>query len=90
MSSNCMNLIRERLETAFHPSHLEVIDESDQHIGHPGHQGGGRHFAIVIAADIFQNLSRIEVHRKIYNLFNDLIPDRIHALKIKWLKNEQI
>jgi BolA protein len=74
--------IRERLEDAFSPSHLEVIDESDKHIGHAGHQGGGRHFAIVISADCFKGLSRVEAHRQIYALFKDMIPDEIHALRI--------
>jgi len=76
-------LIRERLQSAFTPDHLEVIDESDEHIGHSGHQGGGRHFAIVIGAQCFYGMSRVEMHRQIYALFTDLMPDQIHALKIK-------
>ena len=73
----------ERLQNAFHPTHLEVIDESDQHVGHAGHQGGGRHFAIIIAAACFQGDSKISAHRKIYALFADMIPEQIHALRIK-------
>lgn len=75
-------LITTRLEQAFTPKELQVIDESDQHIGHAGHQGGGRHFAIVISADSLKGLSRVEAHRKIYSLFNDLMPEKIHALRI--------
>lgn len=78
-----VDLIRERLEQAFLPHHLEVIDESDQHIGHAGHQGGGRHFAIIIDAECFKGLSRVLAHQKIYALFTDLMPDQIHALRIK-------
>ena len=44
--NNRSAIIRSRLEEAFSPQQLEVIDESDQHIGHAGHQGGGRHCAI--------------------------------------------
>jgi BolA protein len=76
------HIIKIRLEEAFLPTQLEVIDESDKHIGHLGHQGGGRHFAIVIAADAFKNLSRIAAHREIYALLNDLMPDKLHALRI--------
>ena len=79
------DLIFTRLQNAFAPAHLEVIDESDQHIGHAGHQGGGRHFAIRIAASCFQNKSRLGAHREIYALFSDMIPDEIHALKIQIL-----
>lgn len=83
MSNDRRKLIFDRLELAFHPTHLEVIDESDQHVGHAGHQGGGRHFAIVIAAECFKSDSRVAAHRKIYDLFSDLIPEKIHALRIK-------
>ena len=76
-------IIKARLEKAFSLTHLEVIDESDQHIGHAGHQGGGRHFAVVISADAFKHLSRVEAHRQIYALFDDMMPDKIHALRIK-------
>lgn len=85
MTTNRLELIRYRLQSAFSPSHLEVIDESDKHMGHAGHQGGERHFAIVIAAERLNNLPRLEAHRAIYTLFTDLIPEQIHALKIKIL-----
>lgn len=76
-------IIEARLQKAFSPTHLEVIDESDKHIGHAGHQGGGRHFAVVISAECFKGTSRVEAHRQIYALFEDLMPDQIHALRIK-------
>jgi BolA protein len=79
------DLITTRLQTAFSPTHLEVLDESDNHIGHAGHQGGGRHFAVIIAADCFAGISRVAAHRQIYALFTDLMPDQIHALRIQVL-----
>ncbi|TAK71602.1 MAG: BolA family transcriptional regulator [Gammaproteobacteria bacterium] len=80
-------LIETRLKQAFSPVCLEVIDESEQHRGHAGHQGGGRHFAVVISAACFEGVSRVEAHRKIYALFEDMMPDEIHALRIKILAN---
>ena len=77
-----ITIMESRLRDAFQPAYLEVIDESDKHIGHAGHQGGGRHFAVVIASDHFKSMSRIQAHREIYALFSDMIPDRIHALRI--------
>lgn len=79
-------LITERLSQAFSPSHLEVLDESAAHVGHAGHQGGGRHFAVMITADCLSPLSRVASHRQIYNLFSDLIPNEIHALRINVIK----
>lgn len=82
---NRKNIIYSRITAAFSPTYLEVIDESDKHVGHAGHQGGGRHFAIVIASDVLSQLSRVEAHKRIYALLNDMMPDQIHALKIKIL-----
>lgn len=77
-----LSLIRDRLARTFSPDHLEVRDESDQHLGHAGHQGGGRHFAIQISATCFDGVSRVEIHRRIYAVFSDMMPSEIHALRI--------
>lgn len=82
-STEKLALIKSRIEKALSPTYLEVIDESDQHVGHAGHQGGGRHFAVVISAPCLINLSRVSAHREVYELFKDLMPDQIHALRIK-------
>lgn len=84
-ASEKLTLIRERLTAAFAPITLEVIDESDKHAGHAGHGGGGRHFAVVIQASILSGKSRVEAHRAVYALFEDLMPHEIHALRIKIL-----
>ncbi len=77
--------IFDQLQNAFSPTFLEVIDESDKHIGHAGHQGGGRHFAVRIESAELNALSRVEAHRKIYALFTDLMPAAIHAMRIELL-----
>ena len=76
-------LIAARIQQAFSPRHLEVLDNSDEHVGHAGHQGGGRHFTVIVAAAGLKVLSRVDAHRKIYALFTELMPDEIHALIIK-------
>lgn len=80
---NTKLIIEQRLQEAFAPDYLDVIDESHEHVGHAGYQGGGRHFAIIIHSHMLQSISRVEAHRKIYALFNDLMPDKIHALRIQ-------
>ena len=75
--------IRDRLERAFAPRHLEVIDESESHRGHAGHQDGGEsHFRVVIGADALQPLSRIARHRAIHDALGKDLMNEIHALAL--------
>lgn len=77
-----ITLVQERLNKAFAPTALTVIDESAQHVGHPGARAGAGHFAIQITSTCFNNLPRLAQHRMIYQALVDLIPHKIHALKI--------
>jgi BolA protein len=81
-----MDVIRERLEKAFSPEKLDVIDDSAKHRGHAGAAGGAGHYTVVISAACFAGISRVEVHRQIYAILEDLIPHEIHALAIKIIK----
>ena len=78
-----LQIIRERLTQAFQPSYLEVIDESAQHGGHAGYLGAGGHVAIIISSTSLQGVSRVEAHRRIYSLFQDMMPAPIHAMRIE-------
>lgn len=77
-----MTLIRKRLQQAFHPSYLEIVDESAQHKGHQGAENGAGHYSVIIVAECLNDQSRVAAHRKIYHVLHDLIPNEIHALKI--------
>ena len=82
MTSPRIICITERLNKAFSPTHLNVVDESDEHHGHAGHHAGGSHFKVEIAAPALAPLSRVEAHRKVYAVLADLMPHEIHALRI--------
>ncbi len=82
-SSNRIATIKQRLLTAFSPAQLEVQDDSAQHAGHAGSQGGAGHYTVIIAADCFKDKTRIAVHREIYDVLADMIPEQIHALRIR-------
>lgn len=77
-----INLIKERLQAAFSPTELEVINDSHKHIGHAGSKDGAGHFTVKIRASCFVGVSRIETHRQIYRVLADLIPHKIHAISI--------
>ena len=73
--------IKKRL-ASLNPARLEIIDDSHMHLGHAGSSGGG-HFTIIIKSDLLAKQNRIQSHRQIYGLLDDLIPQKIHALQIK-------
>ncbi|SLN33164.1 transcriptional regulator BolA [Falsiruegeria litorea R37] len=74
--------IRNRLETAFSPTELEVVDDSESHRGHAGYQEGGEsHFNVRIRAAAFEGQSRVARHRAVHAALGDVVP-RIHALAL--------
>lgn len=82
---NLQEIIHERMQTAFSPMFCEVIDDSARHAGHAGAREGGKHFILKIKAECFLHRSRIDVHREIYQVLQDLMPHKIHALQIQIL-----
>lgn len=76
--------IERRLVAALAPTRVEVIDDSDDHLGHAGHSGAGEsHFTVRIAAAAFAGKSRVEQQRMVYTALGDLMaPDKVHALVI--------
>jgi len=82
--------IRRRLEDAFAPQRLEIIDESERHRGHAGwREGGGTHFAVLIVSAAFEGVPRIERQRRIHALLDDLLKQRVHALSVRALTPEE-
>lgn len=76
------NSVKERLISALHPTHIEVIDESAQHYGHAGATpGGNSHFAVTIITPAFAGKNLLERHRMVYEALGDFM-QTIHALRI--------
>jgi len=74
--------IKEILEENFKPSFLDIIDDSDAHIGHKGAESGKGHFELFIKSDYFNGMSLIQSHRAIYQALESLMQTDIHALQI--------
>ena len=76
--------IRLKLEQAFAPVRLDVVDESEQHRGHAGYREGGQsHFRVSIAAEGFRGQSRIARHRAVHGALGPDLIGRIHALALE-------
>ncbi len=81
--------IRQRLQEAFHPSQLEIIDESHKHLGHAGAAGGGGHFSLTLVSSQFAGCPLLERHRLVYEALGELMKTEIHALSIKALAPDE-
>jgi len=76
-------LIRKRLEAAFQPVELVVLNESHRHAGHAGDDGSGEsHFRVSIAAPAFAGMGRVERHRAVHAALGPEVMERIHALAL--------
>lgn len=65
--------LKARIEAAIPGARVEVEDTT----------GGGDHFRASVVADAFAGLSRIEQHRRVYEVFGEEIGGAIHALALK-------
>jgi BolA family transcriptional regulator, general stress-responsive regulator len=65
------------------PSNLQVINDSHQHAGHSASPGtGDSHYQIIIVSNVFQDKSRLEIHRIVNSLLKDEFEHGLHALSI--------
>ena len=75
--------ITRKLEEAFSPHALEVVDDSESHRGHAGFQEGGEsHFNVHIRSSAFEGQTRIARHRAVHAALGAELVGRIHALAL--------
>lgn len=75
--------IYQKLQAAFTPDRLEVINESHKHSGHAGDDGSGEsHFRVLIRASGFEGMNRITRHRAVHGALGKEMMTSIHALAL--------
>ncbi len=76
--------IEKRLRAALNPTRLAVINDSDKHRGHAGHDGSGEsHFTVEVEAEQFAGMTRLARQRAVNAALGDLMRERVHALAIR-------
>jgi BolA family transcriptional regulator, general stress-responsive regulator len=75
------NRLAEELRRALDADHVEVEDESELHLGHPGAAEGG-HYSATVVAERFAGLDAVGRHRIVYGVLGDLGARGIHALAL--------
>ena len=73
-----------RLRAALEPSYLALVDDSEKHRGHAGHNPDGEsHFTLRIQSAAFVGMNRMQRQRAVYAALGALMEGRVHALSIK-------
>ena len=83
--------IRSKIQAAFAPSSLEVLNESHLHAGHhhdtshhaPFDGTGETHFRVRIVSDSFSGQGRVERHRAVNAVLSAELKGGVHALAIE-------
>lgn len=73
--------LRERLAAV----HVEVIDESQLHVGHAGARDGGGHFRAVVVSMQFDGKTPVQRQRLVFEALEGAMGSEIHALSMKTL-----
>lgn len=73
-----------KLEQAFSPQKLDVIDKSHLHAGHAGASDDGEtHFRVRMVASVFEGKSRLARQREVFAVLSDELSGPVHALALK-------
>lgn len=82
--------IKEKLDTAFSPSCIEITDNSHQHTGHvEAGQAMETHFHVKIVSDAFDGKSRPTRHRMVYHVLSEELAGDVHALAISAFTSDE-
>lgn len=76
------DIIHQKITEALIPSTLKVVDESAAHKDHHHGMGDETHFHIRIAAECLNDLTRVQQHRRIYDVLKHELKQDIHALRV--------
>lgn len=71
--------IQQKLQSTFHPSHLDVINESHMHSVPPNSE---THFKVVVVSDAFSGKRSVARHQAVYQALADEVAGPVHALAI--------
>ena len=75
--------MRRKLEQAFAPALLDIVNESHLHSGHAGSPGTGySHFRVKIVSEFFRGQSRVAAHRQVVAVLADELRGTVHALAL--------
>jgi len=73
------DVLEMKLNKAFQPAYLQVVNESFRHSVPPGSES---HFKVTMVAEAFAESSVVKRHQMVYKLLADELNNGIHALAL--------
>lgn len=78
------SIILKKIKDNLAPDEIRLINESDKHKGHVGHNvDGSSHFRLMVVSDAFEGLSRVDRQRMVYSILEQELKDVVHALTLE-------
>lgn len=84
--------IHAKLTEALKPERIDLVDESAMHAGHAAMKGlgaGETHFRLIVVADSFRGLPRVQRQRLVYRILAEELAGPVHALAVTALAPEE-
>ena len=83
--------IRSKIQNAFEPIHLELLNESHMHAG----PATDSHYNLLLVSQAFSGLKKVQRHQAVYKLLKEELAGSLHALALhlyspdEWAVSEQ-
>lgn len=80
---NVAERMRAKIEAAFAPIDLRIVDDSAKHAGHAGARPGGEsHFTVSIVSASFAGVGRVDRQRLVHSALAEELAGPVHALAL--------
>lgn len=80
---NVADRMRAKIEAAFAPVELKIVDDSAKHAGHAGARAGGEsHFTVSIVSAAFAGKGRVDRQRLVHAALAEELAGPVHALAL--------
>lgn len=80
---NVADRMRAKIEAAFAPVELRIVDDSAKHAGHAGARAGGEsHFTVSIVSAAFAGKGRVDRQRLVHAALAEELAGPVHALAL--------
>lgn len=82
--------IEKKLQVEFDASVIDVVDDSERHLGHAGYREGGEsHFNVMLVSSKFTGINRVARSRLVHDVLKLELASSVHALSLKLYTSEE-